>query len=68
MLMVGSRVERLQAMARTLAVTGKYEDSGAVTRYLIFDGHPDAIEVFVDPAFAREIDRLCRSNRKKAHI
>ena len=63
--MPSTRTERLQDMARTLAATGKYEDSTAVTRNLIFDGHPDAIEVFIDPVFTREIDRLCRSSRKR---
>jgi hypothetical protein len=57
----------LREMARTLAATGEYENSAAVTRRMDMDGHPDAIELFVDPAFTREIDRLCRISRKKTH-
>jgi hypothetical protein len=52
-------------MARMLAATGDYEDASAVTRRMNMDGHPDAIELFIDPGFTREIDRLCRINRKK---
>jgi hypothetical protein len=61
----GSRGERLQEMARTLAATGAFEDSAAVTRSMIFDGHPDAIELFISQDFTREIDRLCRLSRKR---
>jgi hypothetical protein len=61
-----SRSERLREMARTLAATGEHEDSAAVARRMDMDGHPDAIALFIDAAFTREIDRVCRISRKKS--
>ena len=60
-----SRSERLREMARTLAATGDYEDASAVARRMDMDGHPDAIQLFVDAAFTRDIDRLCRISKKR---
>ena len=60
-----SRIERLREMARSLGATGDYEDSAAIARRMDTDGHPDAIDLFTDASFTREIDRLCRVSRKK---
>jgi hypothetical protein len=61
-----SRSERLREIVRSLATTGEFEDSAAVARRLDLDGHPDAIGLFSDTAFTREIDRLCRASRRRA--